>query len=240
MVDKNYKAFKQDLKALRKRYGTHTNKLDEFTIIDTDFNRNYLVSTAISLVEKLSYKRKERCNNVILVNDLIQNGMIGVMSALGRWLDKSPEDRRKFPNFKAFSYIWIEKYIKEYIDVNLICLKHPIKKHKEVLEEFKTIRSLSSDDAIFDYCVEHDSLSIDGFETDNNSLNDILLKTLGKKDSDLLKSYFGFNGEKREDLEKSLSMSKPQLNRYCRNLITKLTKASNSFDKEMLYDLYTN
>lgn len=240
MTNINYRAFKNDLKSLRKKY-ENLSEINEFELKDTTENRDYLISTTINLVEKRCYLRKDMCNNVINVEDLIQNGIMGVVYAVEKWFDKSLEKRTSFPNFKTFSYIWIEKYIKEYIDLNSSSVKHPIKKQKEALEEFKMVRSQSSEDSIYDYCTDtYDMEYVDEFMEDGstkNTINELLLKSLGKKDSDILKAYFSFNGETRKDLSRKLGISMSNLNKHCKKLVEKVQTNNVGIDRDCLIDV---
>ena len=137
MSRQNYKAFKEDLKSVRKSVDAFGENVDDRVLEDTKKNRDYLIHTTINMIERRAYSRKGQVRSFIDFEDLIQNGIIGAMDALDRWFRKTSEEKMVFPNFKTFAYIWVEKHIKEYVDNNSYSVTHGIKNVNDLHKNYK-------------------------------------------------------------------------------------------------------
>ena len=105
--------------------------LDIYNITDTNKNISDLVKQSKHLVETLS-KNYFYKNLTLQLDDIKQNAYYGLMISIERWFNMTYEERLKHPTFDAYAYIWVVKYIKEYIDENQSILTYGIKQIKDI------------------------------------------------------------------------------------------------------------
>lgn len=248
MSKQNYKAFKSDLKLVRNNIESFEN-VDECSLEDTKRNRDYLIHTTINMVERRSYVRKGMVRGFIDFDDLIQNGILGAMDALDRWFRKSVDERKEFPNFKTFAYIWVEKHIKEYIDNNSYSVTHGIKQVNDLHKNYHVysgdeIGGLTGDGipkTKFDFIAE--TLSDEGVNNDHNidtNLKSMVERSIGEYDTKILFSYFGFGGETKQDVARVLNKDVGSLNKYCKKLINKIKNNISKNETDLFLELMSD
>lgn len=119
----NYELSRPAEKIYQRNYKEHLRKgrLDadyekKFTYDTSKFaadadNRNNLVKSVIPMVIRLATELAKKCPNRVELEDVIQAGYIGAMTAADRYIANEPNNTAKF---STFSYDWIKKYISEY------------------------------------------------------------------------------------------------------------------------------
>lgn len=247
MKIKNYRAFKEDLNRIKS--SLKAKEVEDFLLEDNQKNRDYLVHTSLQMIENRAHSRNGLVRKSIEFEDLLQNGVIGAMEALNKWFIKTPAERREFKKFKNFAYIWVEKYIKEYIDMNSYQVSHGIRSindlHKNYNihsgnEEVSTNQGEMFMDRFSLMESSEDGRNIFDNENNINRLEEVLFEKLGKKDGRILMAYFGFGYESRIDLARDTKKDMRGLNIYCKNLIKKMKENLKGMDTESFVCMIEN
>lgn len=92
---------------------------------DKEKSINYLIESNLDLVKKIAWQIYGRVNNVTEIEDLIQQGMEGLINAAQKYTQKDGVD------FKSYAYLRIRGSIIDYLRKNSNLCRTTIKKKQE-------------------------------------------------------------------------------------------------------------
>lgn len=174
---------------------------------------------------------KEYTNDFLELNDLINEGNIGLMKALDKY-DFSVETR-----FMSYAVWWVKQHITFSISRNAKTIRIPeniqidIKNNTNTKEVATCIPLIFNDDDDNTLNIS-DSFIINEESDDKNDLLEGLgkiISSLKKRDKQIIELYFGLNGNEPmnlEDIGEEIGLSKERIRQIKNNVIRKLKHLS--------------
>lgn len=233
LIDK----YHRDVKSLRKRINA-SDDLDLKSLKDTPKNREILYARTTTLVYSISkgLQNKYGNNQRLSWDDMIQNGNVGLLLSIEKWYADYDTNKVKWDEFYNFAYIWIFKYVMEYIDENLSVLSYGISDVKNVLEKTNTCDMEYENENGMNNIVDlYDSDDIDSHENEciSDMISNLLSEKIPKNDCEILLHYFNIKGDMdRKSLSDVLGIKQNHLRVKVARLINTVKDSLNDDDKE--------
>lgn len=177
--------------------------------------KEQIILSNLHLVDRIA---KKYCYDFNNLDDLVQEGTIGLMKAIDKF------DEKKNDNFAIYAIYWIQKYIYQYIEKNkIIAVPNSINKLIKEIEEFELSNLEYNEQIICEkfsisekqlaqikrYKYQQVELQNDDFIANKDDdllvkivLTDLISNIENKKDALILKMYLGLDGYSELSFEK--------------------------------------